>query len=168
LPAKKIWEVCERFAAYGKPLHFTEATILSGKRGWELKRKDPKFIWESTPEGEKRQREEVERFYTVLFSHPTVQAITWWDFSDQDAWQGAPAGLVREDMTPKPAYEALKQLIRGKWWTKTEAAIGSRGEARFRGFFGEYKITASEAGQEFTGSFAFDKTTQGPIEVRLK
>ena len=29
-----LWQVCQRFAAYGVPLHFTETTILSGKPGW--------------------------------------------------------------------------------------------------------------------------------------
>ena len=27
---RRIWEVCERFASFGVPLHFTETTILSG------------------------------------------------------------------------------------------------------------------------------------------
>jgi GH35 family endo-1,4-beta-xylanase len=165
---QEIWDICERFAKFGKPLHFTEATILSGKPGWELKQKDPNFKWESTPEGEKLQAEEAAQFYTILFSHPAVEAITWWDFSDQGAWQGAPAGLVREDMTPKPVYTALKQLIKGKWWTRTEAEVSTQGEARFRGFFGQYKVTASQGGRELTGVFSLDKTTQGPIEVRLK
>ena len=39
--AEKTWEICERFAKVGKPLHFTEATILSGQPGWELKQKQP-------------------------------------------------------------------------------------------------------------------------------
>ena len=30
----KIWDVCQRFARFGVPLHFTEATILSGKAEW--------------------------------------------------------------------------------------------------------------------------------------
>jgi len=166
-PAQKIWEICERFAIYGKPLHFTEATILSGQLGWDLKKSNPNFSWESTPEGEKRQAEEVSQFYTVLFSHPAVEAITWWDFSDQGAWQEAPAGLVRQDMTAKPAYEALMKLVKGKWWTRTEAEVAANGGARFRGFLGEYRVSVSEGGRKLTGTFAFDKTTTGAIEVRL-
>ena len=165
--AQEIWENCERFAKMGKPIHFTEATILSGQQGWELRQSDPNFKWASTPGGEKKQAEEVTRFYTVLFSHPAVEAITWWDFSDQGAWQGAPAGLVREDMSPKPAYEALMKLIKGKWWTKTESEVGAGGEARFRGFFGEYRIGMIVGGRELTGACTFGKTTAMPIEVRL-
>lgn len=165
---EKTWEICERFARFGEPLHFTEVTFLSGEPGWELRKKDAAFDWRSTLEGELRQAEQVERFFTVLFSHPAVEAITWWDFSDQGAWQGAPAGLLRDDMTPKPAYDILKKLIREKWWTRTEVAVGADGTAVFRGFFGDYRLTFIENGREMTGSFSFDKTTRGPVEVRLR
>lgn len=164
---EEIWEVCERFAVFGRPLHFTETTFLSGQAGWELKKQTPHFKWMSSPEGEQRQAELVERFYTVLFSHPAVEAITWWDFSDQGAWQGAPAGLLREDMSPKPAYEALRKLIRGKWWTHAEANLDSRGEARFRGFYGDYRLRIEAGGRTLTGAFSFDKTTRGTLDVRL-
>ena len=119
------------------PLHFTETTILSGQRAWD---KAPGSPWPSTPEGEAYQAREAARFYTMLFSHPAVAAITWWDFSDFHAWKGAPAGLLRKDMTPKPAYEALKQLIKGKWWTRTQIQSGADGAAAFRGFLGDYRL----------------------------
>jgi GH35 family endo-1,4-beta-xylanase len=165
--AEKTWDICERFAKTGKPLHFTEATILSGQSGWELKQKSAQFDWTSTPEGEQRQAEEVARFYTVLFSHPAVQGITWWDFSDQGAWQEAPAGLVRADMTPKPAYDALMKLIKGRWWTHAEVRVSRHGGAQFHGFYGDYKATVKLDGQELTGTFTFTADTTQSIEVRL-
>ncbi len=157
---QRAWEVCEGFAKFRKPLHFTELTIVSGPR------KKPR--WNTTTEGEKRQAEQVAEFYRVLFSHPAVEAITWWDFSDQQAWQGAPAGLVRADMTPKPAYNELQRLIKGKWWTQTRTTVADGGKARFRGFFGQYEVTARVGGRELTGTFRFDKTAKEIIEVRLK
>ena len=36
---EKIWEVCELFAPFDVPLHFTELTVLSGVPGWERARK---------------------------------------------------------------------------------------------------------------------------------
>jgi len=172
LPVATIWQVCDRFARFGKPLHFTETTFLSGEIGWNVrdqKRKtDPKWVWASTPEGEKRQAEEVVRFYTILYSHPAVEAITWWDLTDQNAWQGAPCGLVRADMTPKPAYVELKKLIKGKWWTTTEATVDAGGVARFRGTYGDYKVIVALPDGEQVGTFSFDKSTKGTIEVRLK
>ncbi|MCU0522719.1 MAG: endo-1,4-beta-xylanase, partial [Anaerolineae bacterium] len=79
---EKAWTVCETYARFGRPLHFTELTVLSG----DFKRSDDndwhtqRPIWPSTPEGEAAQAEYATRLYTLLFSHPAVEAITWWDF----------------------------------------------------------------------------------------
>jgi len=158
--AQKAWEVCERFAKFGKPLHFTETTVVSGPR--------KKSGWTTTPDGEKRQAQQVAEFYRVLFSHPAVEAITWWDFTDQNAWQQAPAGLVRDDMSPKPAYEELEKLIKGKWWTQTETPISDGGQARFRGFLGQYEVTVRIDGRKLSGTFRLDTTKKQTIDVQLK
>ena len=54
---EKIWNICEKFAKFGKPLHFTEVTILSAteQRDWgSLTEAEP-----STPDGEVFQRDAV-------------------------------------------------------------------------------------------------------------
>lgn len=158
--AERAWRVCDQFAKFGKPLHFTETTVVSGPR--------TKDGWLTTAQGEKQQAEQVSEFYRVLFSHPAVEAITWWDFTDQGAWQRAPAGLVRADMTPKPAYEELRRLVKGKWWTQTETEVASGGKTRFCGFFGEYKVTARIGNRDVTGSFSFDQSTKATIDVQLR
>ena len=140
-----IWETCERFARFGVPLHFTELTILSGQSGWE--REGP---WLSTPEGEAKQKEDVVRVYTMLFSHPSVEAITWWDFSDQGAWQNAPAGFLRSDMTPKPAYDALLDLIKNHWRTKVQLKTDENGTATIHAFRGEYAVRIGETTKSIT------------------
>jgi endo-1,4-beta-xylanase len=157
--ASQTWAVCERFAKFGAPLHFTETTVVSGPRQGSN--------WTTTPEGELQQAEQVAEFYTVLFSHPAVEAITWWDFTDQEAWQQAPAGLVRSDMTPKPAYERLRDLIKGKWWTRVEARTGSEAAVPFQGFLGEYEVEARQGDRRLTGRFALDKTPGATLDVRL-
>lgn len=136
---EKIWEVCERFAPLGAPLHFTELTVLSDEPGGEA-RKDG-TSWLSTPAGEARQAQDVVRIYTMLFSHPAVQAITWWDFSDRNAWQNAPAGILGKDLKPKAAYTALKDLIRNQWWTRAHLTTDADGRGTIRGFHGDYKVT---------------------------
>ncbi len=157
--AARTWDVCERFATFGKPLHFTETTVVSGpKKG---------STWATTPEGEQQQAKSVTEFYTVLFSHPAVEAITWWDFTDQNAWQSAPAGLVREDMTPKPAYEQLHQLIKGKWWTNTEGQTSAGGKAAFQGFFGQYKVEATVGNRRLAGKFAFEESREAAVDIQL-
>jgi hypothetical protein len=136
--SERIWDVCERFATFGVPLHVTETTILSGPRDGDK--------WgATTPELEEQQATETARFYTTLFSHPAVEAITWWDFADRFAWQGAAAGWLREDLSPKPVYDRMKQLIKGDWWTTMEGQTGEDGVFTFRGFYGDYRITVTTA-----------------------
>jgi endo-1,4-beta-xylanase len=144
-PNTTIWRNCERFARFGVPLHFTETTILSGHRSWEKPR--DAATWDSTPEGEAYQAREVVRFYTMLFSHPAVEAITWWDFSDLHAWKSAPAGFIRKDMSPKPVYDELLKLIKGKWWTSAALTSGADGEAALRCILGDYKVTVTAPGR---------------------
>jgi len=148
--AARAWDVCERFARLGMPLHFTEATITSGELKKQIDWRGRYADWPSTPEGEARQARDAAEFYRVLFSHPAVEAITWWDFSDARAWLGAPSGLVRKDMSPKPAYEALMQMVKKEWWTGPLALrTDAQGKAAFRGFLGRYEAASGGAAGEF-------------------
>ncbi len=163
---RKIWEVCERFARFGVPLHFTETTIVSGQRGW--RRSDRGQTWDTTPEGEAYQARDVERFYTMLYSHPSVEAITWWDFTDRHAWQRAPAGFLRKDMSPKPAYETLRKLIKEEWWTRTNVETNSDGVACFRGTLGDYKVTVTPPDREpVTLTMALIRGEDNKLTIRL-
>ncbi len=140
--AEKLWTTCETYARFGLPLHFTELTLLSGRLkaadddDWHRRHTD----WVTTPEGEARQLEEGRRFYTLLFSHPAVDAVTWWDFSDREAWQGAPAGLLRKDMSPKPLADWLRRAFHEKWTTRSVARADNDGVVTFRGFYGTYAV----------------------------
>jgi GH35 family endo-1,4-beta-xylanase len=162
-PVEKIWSACEGFADYGVPLHFTEVTITSGDP--EDRRERDK--WETTPEGEERQAEQVERFYRVLFSHPSVEAIVWWNLTDRHAWLGAPAGLIRKDMSPKPAYDRLWHLVKEEWWTHLRKRADESGQVRFRGFYGDYRVIAALPSGK-TASADFTLTEDGPGELDLK
>ena len=49
-------------------------------------------------------------------------------------------GLLRFDMTPKPAYYRLKELLQKKWHTEVESTTDANGQLEFHGYFGEYEI----------------------------
>ena len=138
----------------------------SGEPGWELTEKRPGFKWESTPDGLKRQAEQTEQFYTVLFSHPATAAITWWDFSDQGAWQQAPAGWVDAEMKPKPVYDLMRRLIREKWWTRLGATADAAGQVRFRGFKGSYRVSVTTP-DDRKAERTFDLPATGPWIIGL-
>lgn len=163
----KVWDTCERFKDFNLPLHFTETTVLSGNLKTDNDWMGPHPGWDTTPDGEARQGEYVPALYTILFSHPSLQAITWWDLSDFNSWQGAPSGLIRKDMTSKPAYERLMQLIQTDWWTNTSSGTDSQGKAAMRGFGGQYLLTV-KSGTRSTKTLISIKANQDNIfEVRL-
>ncbi len=143
-PMTQVWQTCERFAAFGRPLHFTETTVISGPKRDHDSSAPNATDWATTPEGEAAQADYVTQFYTLLFSHPALRAITWWDFSDLNAWQGAPAGLVRKDMTPKPAYTRLMTLIHKTWWTDAHGLTDHQGRYALRAFYGDYSIIVTD------------------------
>ena len=166
-PISKVWDICQTFARFGRPIHFTEATVLSGPR-----RDNPANAtltgWDTTPEGEAKQAAYVAQFYTVLFSHPSVRAITWWDFSDKGAWQGAPAGLVRKDMSPKPAYTHLLSLIHKQWWTNVAGKTGVTGALTRRVFYGDYTVTVTDTkGRTATRTVTFPESAP-PLLVTVR
>ena len=134
---EQIWETCERFAKFNVPIHFTELTVLSGSEAFNWGTQNP---LPTTPEGEEKQKAEVERIYTMLFSHPAVEAITWWDLSDQGAWMGVPAGLIGNDLSTKPAYDALKKLVKETWTTNETLKTDAEGKAALRAYRGTYQV----------------------------
>ncbi len=142
-PTEKTQSVCDEYSTFGKPIQFSELTILSGiiqpDHSWNKRRDD----WFSTPEGEELQARQVSEFYSMLYAHPGVAGITWWDFTDDNAWLGAPGGLLRKDMSPKPAYTALLDLVKKQWWTpKRKLMTDAKGQVDVEGFLGDYEIVA--------------------------
>lgn len=137
--AAEIRGACERIAAWpearGVPLHFTEISFPSGPRIGGADAWGP-----SDEAGEAFQAEAVELIYRTLFAQPQVVAATWWDFCDLGAWEGVPIGLLRRDMSRKPACELLRRLIRGEWWTDLELLTGPDGRAAARVFFGRHEL----------------------------
>lgn len=150
----QLTAIADRFARFGLPLHFTETTLVSGDL------MPPEIVdlndyqvddWPSTPEGEARQADEVERHYRTLFAHPAVESITYWGLTDDGAWLGAPCGLVRADATPKPAYERLRSLVKEEWWMRpTTLRTDAAGRVELRGARGDYRVHAGDLGAELT------------------
>ena len=149
--AEKVYDVLKRFGQFGLPIHFTENTLISGDimpayiedlNDWKVAE------WPSTPEGEKRQADEVEEMYRILFSNHLVEEIKGWDFTD-GAWLGAPSGVIRKDNSTKPVYDRLKKMIREEWWTNTELHTDENGYANMSGMRGDYQLARNGKEQAF-------------------
>lgn len=166
-PLYQVWDICERFRDLDVPIHFTEVTVISGAFNTGVGNQPP-AQWPSTPQGEALQADYVEKFYTLLFSHQSVQAITWWDFSDSGAWQGAPAGLLRKDMSKKPAYGRLQKLVKNDWWTRGNIYTADDGTAVVRGFYGSYKLSVEKEGKTTEASINLARGLDNKLKIQLK
>jgi endo-1,4-beta-xylanase len=166
---ENIWNILERFARFGLPLQLTETTLLSGDlMPAEIVDLNDYVIdsWPSTPEGEARQADELVRHYRTVVAHPAVESLTYWGLTDEGSWLGAPSGLLRSDASPKPAYGALRGLIRGDWWHAPQALRpDADGRVQVRGFAGDYRVTAPQGSAHFSVPGAADGST---VETRLR
>jgi endo-1,4-beta-xylanase len=150
---EKTLQILDHFARFNLPIHFTETTLVSGRL------MPPEIVdlndyqvqkWPTTPAGEERQAQETILHYETLFAHPLVESITWWDMSD-GGWLNAPAGLLRQDGSAKPAYLELLKRIKGEWWTAPlRLATDQEGKARFGGFLGDYELACAGELRSFT------------------
>lgn len=150
LNPQNLYKHMDLYSNFNKPLQITEVTV-------------PAYSWKT--EDEEIQAEIIEKLYSIWFSHPNVEQIIYWNLVDGYAFVRDPdpekiknsqgdmtlgenyyhGGLLRFDMTPKPAYYKIKELIQKIWHTETEFTTDENGIATFRGFYGEYhaEITAN-------------------------
>lgn len=132
----KLYAHMDLYSNFAKPLQVTEVTIPA---------------YSNDPEDEAIQAELIEYLYSVWFSHPNMEQIIYWNLVDGyaafakqgDMTQGENyyyGGLLRFDMTPKPAYYTIKNLIEKKWHTEETIITDESGTAGFRGFYGMYEL----------------------------
>ena len=112
-----------------------------------------------------REAEAVRHFYTAAFAQRAVAGLVWWDLADRFAWQNAPAGLLRDDLSPKPAYRALEDLLLHRWRSDLAGRTDPDGRVKARVFFGTYRLTARADGRETTRPVHLGR--DGPAEVTL-
>jgi GH35 family endo-1,4-beta-xylanase len=150
LQPEEMLHALDAYRQLGLPVHISEITLPAVNH---------------EPDGEEMQARMVRYFYRLWFSHPAVHAITWWNVPDGGAATseiGIASGLLNSDLSPKPAYEALRQLITEEWRTNLTVVTDVNGEACFHGFHGSYRLRLNGQQKTFelcpassTFSFAF-------------
>ncbi len=155
---KSIWNHFSYLASrYQKGIRFTEIGAVSAPRKgayspWDI---DPttagqlgitnfEDFREAQPITEETQASFLSRMYKLAFAHPKVKECTYWDLCDSYTWNQVEGGLLRSDLSPKPAYETLRKLIHEDW--KTEISLTSQrdGGCYFHGFDGIYEVEINQ------------------------
>ena len=157
-----LFRLMDTYAPLGLAEQITEMTI-------------PAYSGEE--EDEEIQADLIEGVYTTFFSHPSMEAVIYWNVVDGYAYRAVPGdmtagenvyygGLLRFDMSEKPAFRRLKKLIREDWHTSARVKA-SNGKAFFRGFCGEYDITVRAGEKEVRSAFSLSKRGTNTLTVRI-
>ncbi|MBC7946293.1 MAG: endo-1,4-beta-xylanase [Chitinophagaceae bacterium] len=128
----QLFAALDLYARFNKPLHISEITI-------------PTLPF--NPQGQLIQAKLTRNFYRLWFSHPSVEAIIWWNLVDgtavkgEDKWNG---GLLNNNFSVKPSYNELTRLINEEWKTNISTTVSGKDKFSFRGFFGNYEVTIKQ------------------------
>lgn len=145
LAAQDIYSSLDELAKLGLPIHLTEVSC-------------------KTPDVDARA-DGLEVLYRTAFSHPRVDAILLWGFWARRHWLGADASLVDKDWNLNAAGQRLEQMLLREWRTNLDAAADGEGVLAFRGFYGTYRLSVTDAQGKVThvnvtlGPDAASKTT---------
>jgi hypothetical protein len=140
-----VYQTLDAFSAEGVPVHITDFGVPVGDR---IEGDVRQGQWTAA-----LQAEYYERFFTLCFSHPDVQAINVMGMGAHIWLDGE--GLLDEKDQPTAAYDALRRLITQKWRTQMTGTLGAEGTLSFRGFHGGYEMSVTfPGGARAAGSFA--------------
>lgn len=156
---KTLFDVLDTYERLGKPIQITEITVPA---------------YSDSSEDEQIQAELIEQLYSIWFSHNAVEAIIYWNLPDGYAAfapQGDMAsgenkyrgGLLRFDLSKKPAYEMIYHLFNERWITNTETETDGNGNAKFKGFYGDYELLAGD--KKF--DISIRSNAENEVEIQL-
>ncbi len=169
-----IWayDHLDMYARFDNPIQITEVTIPA---------------YSNAPEDEAIQAEIIDKMYSIWFSHPNVEQIVYWNLVDgyaalwSDDWDEIRAsqgdmtigenyyygGLLRYDMSPKPAFNKIRELIKERWHTELNTVTNDNGIAAFRGFYGEYDVKITSHGKTVTKTVHLSKNGENNFDIEL-
>ncbi len=172
LNPESLYRHMDLYSRFGKPLQVTEVTLPA---------------YSDKPEDEEIQAEMLEKLYSIWFSHPNTEQIIYWNLVDgythvnytdpekilvsqgdmtlgENLFYG---GLLRFDMTPKPAFLKLKELIQKRWHTEGSINTNACGEAEIKGFYGDYEVSVEALGKRVTKKISLLKNGNKDISIIL-
>lgn len=169
---KNLYAHMDLYSNFGKPLQVTEVTIPA---------------YSNSEEDEELQAEILKTLYSIWFSHKNIEQIVYWNLVDGYAHLWDPSlekikasqgnmtigenvyygGLFRFDMTPKPAYYAIKDLIEKEWHTEAQVYTDSEGKASFKGFYGKYAVEIETGGVSYIKEIKLSSKSSNEFIIEL-
>ena len=159
---ERIYDVLDQFGQLDKPIQITEISIPA---------------YHESMADEDLQAEIIRYLYSMWFSHPNVETITYWNSVDGYAYTNPAqnnrnenvymAGLIRHDMTPKAAYRTICNLFQKTWHTEAETGTDLGGCAAFKGFYGKYDVEITVGDQTVTREIHFAKDGMKEVKVKI-
>ncbi len=123
----RMWEIYDRFYdQFNVPIAITELDVLN--------------------DDEELQAMYLRDVMIASFAHPAIESIVFWGFWDGRHWKKN-CPLYNEDWSEKKGLKVYKDLVFNQWWTNEQVTTSSQGDAKLRGFLGEYDITVTTNGQ---------------------
>ena len=115
----RLWQILDRFAAFGKRIHITEFDI--------------------DIDDEQAQAAYTGDFMTAVFAHPAVDGFMMWGFWEGRHWRPR-AAMFRRDWSAKPNAYVFRDLVFNRWWTDVTMRTDGQGLVTVRAFKGDYEV----------------------------
>ncbi len=156
----RLFDALDCYGKFGLPIHISEISVPA---------------YGQSEEEEQLQAEIVKRIYALFFSQKNVESIVWWNLADGMAYGNEGiyrAGLLGNDLSEKPAYKAVRSLIKQEWNTEAVLPVGEVSE--FVGFYGDYEISYTSNGNQISKTVrlykentGYDNRTMNPKEILI-
>jgi endo-1,4-beta-xylanase len=139
-PPEELNSRLDAFGAFGLPLAITEFDVNTSN--------------------EPLQADYLRDFLTIAFANKNVSSFLMWGFWEGQHWL-PDAAMYRKDWSIKPNGQVFKDLVFKTWWTNATGTSDATGNFETRGFYGDYKITATLGSRTVTKTFKLEPSSTG-------
>jgi endo-1,4-beta-xylanase len=145
-PPVKVWEVLDRFSAFGLPIQITEHDIdVLDEEAWADYTRD---------------------FMIACFAHPATNAFITWGFWEGRHWIPN-AALWTKDWQAKSAARIWYDLVFKKWWSNVRAWTDYKGRMKSKLFLGDYIIEVKYGGMKAEKAYTL-KRGVNYVEIMIR
>ena len=157
-----IYRVFDKYDDFHRPWQMSEITIPA---------------YSESAFDEDIQAEILKNLYSIWFGYKNMEQIVYWNFVDgyaagklgdmtsgENRFHG---GMLRFDLSEKPSFKVINNLINNEWKTKENIVTNADGKASFRGFYGKYDIKVKAGSQTVVKQVDFPKNTDGSAKIIL-